>query len=53
MGVKSDIVLPRDLLYKIAERDPQQDDELTALMRDNPWRLEQFGDQILYVLAKS
>lgn len=53
MGVKSDIVLPRDLLYAIAERDPHLQDELAALMRDNPWRLEHFGGQILYVLAKS
>ena len=53
MGVKSDIVLPRDLLYTIAERDPHLQDELAALMRDNPWRLEHFGGQILYVLAKS
>ena len=53
MGVKSDIVLPRDLLYAIAERDPNLQDELAELMRDNPWRLEHFGGQILYVLAKS
>lgn len=53
MGVKSDIVLPRDLLYTIAEKDPHQEDELARLMKDNPWRLEQYGGQILYVLAKS
>lgn len=53
IGVKSDIVLPRDLLYTIAERDPKQEDELARLMKDNPWRLEQYGGQILYVLAKS
>lgn len=53
MGVKSDIVLPRDLLYTIAEKDPHQEEELARLMKDNPWRLEQYGGQILYVLAKS
>lgn len=53
MGVKSDVVLPRDLLYVIAERNPHQQDELASLMGANPWRLEHFGSQILYVLTKS
>lgn len=53
IGVKSDIVLPRDLLYTIAEQDPQKEDELAKLMKDNPWRLEHYGGQIMYVLAKS
>ncbi|MBI3921864.1 MAG: HRDC domain-containing protein [Armatimonadetes bacterium] len=53
MGVESDIVLPRDLLCGLAERNPQQPHELAELLQDVPWRLERFGDQILGVLRGS
>ena len=47
LGVESDIVLPRDVLETIAERDPHSLDELKALMVDLPWRMQRFGSQIL------
>jgi ribonuclease D len=52
MGVKSDIILPRDLLFALAEQSPHDPDELKAVLKDVPWRLEKFGPQILQVLHK-
>ena len=52
MGVTSDIVLPRDVLYKIAAKNPTSLDELGEAMALVPWRLENFGGQILQVLNK-
>lgn len=52
MNVNSDVVLPRDLLFSLAEKNPHSSDELAAAMQDVPWRLEHFGDQILEVLRR-
>lgn len=50
MGVESDVILPRDVMEMIAERDPRNLDELASVMVDLPWRVENFGRQILTVL---
>ncbi len=50
MGVNSDVVLPRDLMYAIAKHRPQHKSELKALMDDAPYRYERFGDEILGVI---
>ncbi len=47
MGVSSDIVLPRDLLFEIAELNPAGEPELREILNKVPWRMEQFGDQII------
>jgi ribonuclease D len=52
MGVNSDVVLPRDLLLILAEKNPSQMDELAVIMHDVPWRLENFGDHILQELQQ-
>ena len=52
LQVESDVVLPRDLLHLLAEKNPQQPAELAAWMIDVPWRLERFGGQILAVLSR-
>jgi ribonuclease D len=52
MGVKSDIVLPRDLLHLLAEQNPTNRETLSRLMHSVPWRLATFGDQILAVLDR-
>jgi len=52
MGVKSDIVLPRDLLFALAEANPKDQNELESALEQVPWRLEKFGDQILDVLTQ-
>lgn len=52
MGVESDVVLPREVLEQIAERNPQNMEELQAVMADFPWRFHQFGQNILEVLNR-
>ncbi len=52
LGVQSDVVLPRDLLMEIAEKDPRQLQDLSRLLRDVPWRMERFGQQILQVVRQ-
>jgi ribonuclease D len=52
MGVKSDIVLPRDLLHLLAEQNPTDRETLSRLMISVPWRLESFGDKILAALSR-
>lgn len=50
MGVASDVVLPRDLMLSVAERNPHDLKELTEILSETPWRLNHFGDQILEAL---
>lgn len=52
MQVESDIILPRDLLHLLAEKAPATPEELNACMADAPWRLAQFGSEILKVLNR-
>jgi ribonuclease D len=47
MGVNSDIVLPRDLLYAIATHNPKNSAELAEILNEVPWRMKRFGEQIL------
>jgi ribonuclease D len=51
MQVKSDVVLPRDVMYAIAARDPANFTELAELMDQVPYRLDRFSDQILGILS--
>ncbi|MBE3118294.1 MAG: ribonuclease D [Candidatus Atribacteria bacterium] len=51
IGVESDIILPKNWMHLIAERNPKKLNDLAALMPHAPWRLEQFGEEILKVLA--
>jgi ribonuclease D len=50
MEVESDVVLPKPWMHAIAEQNPQNLGELSALMPESPWRLEAFGVQILKAL---
>lgn len=52
MGVESDVVLPRDLLDRLAQANPRSPQELAEVMSAYPWRLDRFGDQILTQLAR-
>ncbi|MBC8496477.1 MAG: HRDC domain-containing protein [Chloroflexi bacterium] len=53
LGVQSDVVLPKDLLYALAEQNPETKADLAPIMESVPWRLGEFGDEILYLLALS
>jgi len=50
MGVESDVVLPRDLLYTIAVLNPCSPGDLAKIMQDVPWRYDRFGKEILKAL---
>jgi ribonuclease D len=50
MGVESDVVLPRDMMEAIAERDPHSLDDLAAVMDGLPWRMKHFGQEIVRLL---
>jgi len=47
MGVESDIILPRVYMSAIAEDAPRSLDALEKIMEDSPWRLENYGTDIL------
>lgn len=49
IGVESDIVLPRDVLEKIGHALPDSMDALAELMKDVPWRFQEYGDQIFSI----
>lgn len=49
--VKSDVVLPRDVMFAIAARNPENLDALGEVMEQIPWRFEKYGDQILETLS--
>ena len=52
MGVPSDVVLPRDVLNRIAWANPGDLEELKAQMWDVPYRFNRFGHQILVTIYK-
>jgi ribonuclease D len=53
MGVNSAVVLPRELLYKVITKNPQNMAELEVILKEVPWRLERFGQDILSVILKA
>ncbi|OQY34999.1 MAG: hypothetical protein B6I38_01870 [Anaerolineaceae bacterium 4572_5.1] len=52
MGVESDVVLPRFLMEIIAKKNPRDKEALAAIMAKSPWRLEEYGDEILAKISK-
>jgi ribonuclease D len=50
MDVESDIVLPKSFMHAVAEKNPHSLDELAGLMPQSPWRLGQYGAEILALL---
>ncbi len=51
MGVESDVVLPKSFMHAIAEKNPRTQEDLSQLMPDSPWRLGQFGLEMLNLLS--
>ena len=47
MGVPSDVILPKDVLNRIARGNPHDRDALQKYMQDVPYRYKRFGEQIL------
>jgi ribonuclease D len=52
MNVNSAVVLPRDLLYELIQKNPATREELADILKEVPWRLEKFGNSILSELQK-
>jgi len=51
IGVDSDVVLPKDVMYDLAGSNPLGEDELRHVMQSIPWRYDKYGGQILKVLS--
>jgi ribonuclease D len=52
MHVESDIILPRDILHKLASHNPQQMQALSDNLSEVPWRYQHYGEEILKALKK-
>ena len=52
LGVPSDVILPRDVLNRIARGDPENAQSLKKLMKDVPYRYHRFGGAMLQLLKK-
>jgi ribonuclease D len=52
MGVRSDVVLPREEMILLAKENPKTLDELRGLLAHLPWRRDHFAKEILSVLLK-
>lgn len=50
MGVESDIILPRDVMFTLAEGNPRTMNEICTMMSDLPYRAGQYGEKILHAL---
>ena len=50
MNVNSAVVLPREILYSLISSNPKNRSELALALKEVPWRLERFGDDILSIL---
>jgi ribonuclease D len=53
LEVESDIILPRDLLYVLASKNPSSVEDLEECLEEVPWRREQYGEEIMGVLKKT
>ena len=53
MGVESDVVLPRDLMVELVRLNPGSPEELSAILKEVPWRLNRYGETILAVLRSA
>ena len=50
VGVESDLILPKAWMHTIAEQNPETVEVLAGLMPQSPWRLQNFGPEILKAL---
>lgn len=51
MKVESDIILPKPYLMQLSENPPKTLEDLSALMKDTPSRVEKFGAQIFKLVG--
>jgi ribonuclease D len=53
LGVPSDVVLPRDVLNRVAWGNPADLAKLEVHMHDVPYRFQRFGQAILAAISQS
>ena len=53
IGVPSDVILPREMMFEIVTADPADLNALQPVLADFPWRFEQYGGQILKTLQET
>ncbi|HRL10334.1 MAG TPA: HRDC domain-containing protein [Aggregatilineales bacterium] len=51
-GVESDVIIPKHTLWSLAYKLPDSHDELDNIRGLGPWRLRQYGDEILGVVKQ-
>jgi len=51
MEVESDVILPRVYMHALAEQNPRTPEAIKKVMAESPWRLENFGREILKALG--
>ena len=52
LRVESDVVLPKDKIELIAQKNPKTITELKEIMLDTPYRFEKFGNELLGLLLE-
>ncbi|HUN09251.1 MAG TPA: HRDC domain-containing protein [Aggregatilineales bacterium] len=52
-GVESDVIISKDTLWTLAVRRPTTRAELEGIRGLGPWRLEQYGDDLLEMLRRN
>lgn len=50
MEVESDVILPRDVMEKLARENPQSIKALNTLLDDLPWRRDEYAEEIFKTL---
>jgi ribonuclease D len=51
-GVESDVIISKDALWSVAESMPASLDELRDIQGIGPWRLQQYGNELLEVIKR-
>lgn len=51
LKIESDVVIPKDIIEKIAALRPKNKRELQEIMHSTPWRFKQYGESILKELS--
>ena len=52
MGVESDVVLPKDLMTRLAELEDRRPEAVQQVLQGAPWRWKRFGAQIVKVIVR-
>jgi ribonuclease D len=51
-GVESDVIISKDALWSVAEQMPESLDDLRSIQGIGPWRLQQYGEELLEVIKR-